>query len=90
MVSDGENRVVFLGLRKFGDEVEGNDFEWICLWLREYWCQQSLGGSSVDLMVLALRTPLDILYHVLLESRPPVLPLDQVCRSTNSWMTMYR
>ena len=89
MVSDGENRVVFLGLRKFGDEVEGNDFEWICLRLREYWCQQSLGGSSVDLMVLALRTPLDILYHILLESQPPVLPLNQICGSTDPWVAVH-
>ena len=90
MVSDGKNRVVFLGLRKFGNEVEGNNFKWVCLRLREYWCQRGFGGSSVDLMALALCTPSNILYHVPPESRPPVLPLDQVHRLTNSWMTMYR
>ena len=72
MVSDGENQIVFLGLREFGDEVEGNDFEWIRLRLREYWCQRSFGGSSVDLMTLALRTSSNILYHILPELQPPV------------------
>ena len=90
MISDGENRIVFLGLREFSDKVKGNDFEWIRLWLGEYWCQWSFGGSSVDLMVLALRTPLNILYHILPESRPPVLPLDQDRCLTNPWMTVYR
>ena len=90
MVSDGENRIVFLGLREFGDEVEGNDFEWICFRLGEYWCQQGFGGSSVDLMALALRTSLNVLYHILPELQPPVLSLDQVRRPTNSWVTMYR
>ena len=27
IVSDGEDGVVLLGLREFGDEVEGNDFQ---------------------------------------------------------------
>ena len=90
MISDGENQIVFLGLREFSDEVKGNDLEWVRLQLGEYWCQRSFGGSSVDLMALALRTPSNILYHILLESRPPVLPLDQVCCLTNPWMTVYR
>ena len=89
MVSDDENQIVFLGLREFGNEVKGDDFEWIRLWLREYWCQRSFGGSSVDLMTLALRTSSNILYHVLLESWPPVLLLDQDRCPTNPWMTVY-
>ena len=38
MVSDGEDGVVLLGLREFSNEVEGDDLEWICLRLWEYWC----------------------------------------------------
>ena len=83
MVSDGENGVVFLRLREFGDEVKGNNFEGICLQFGEYWCQRSLGGSGVDLMALTLCAPPDILYHVLSESRPPVSPLDQICGLTD-------
>ena len=90
MISDGENRVIFLRLRKFGDEVKSDDLEGIRLWLREYWCQWRLGWSSVDLVALALRTSLHVLYHILSESRPPVLPWNQVCSSTNTWVTMYR
>ena len=36
VVSDSEDGVVFLGLRKFRDEVQSDDFKRICLWLREY------------------------------------------------------
>ena len=89
MVSDSEDGVVFLGLRKFRDEVQGDDLKRICLWLREYWYQQSLGRLGVDLVMLTFRTSSDILYHVLSKSRPPVPPLDQVCSPTNSWMTMH-
>ena len=89
IVSDGENGIIFLRLRKFGDEVKGDDFKWICLWFREYRCQQSLGGSGVDLVALAFCTSPKVLYHVLPESRPLVLPLDQVCGLTNSWVTVY-
>ena len=88
MVSDGENGVIFLGLREFGDEVKGNNFEWICLRLGEYRCQWSLGGSGVDLMALTLCAPLNILYHVLSESRPPVLSLDQICGPTDPWVVV--
>ena len=90
MVSDGEDGVVLLGLREFRDEVQGDNFKQICLWLREYWCQRNLGGSGVDLIALTFRTSSNILYHILPESWPPVLPLDQVCSSTNSWVTMHR
>ena len=89
MISDGENRIVFLGLRELSDEVKGNDFKWIRLRFGEYWCQRSLGRSSVDLVTLALRTPSNVLYHILPESWPPVLPLDQICGPTNSWVTVY-
>ena len=90
MVSDSEDGVVFLGLRKFCDEVQGDDLKRICLWLREYRYQRSLGGSGVDLVMLTFRTSSDILYHILLKSWPPVLPLDQVGSPTNSWVSMHR
>ena len=90
MVSDSEDRVVFLGLREFCDEVQGDNFKRICLGFREYWCQRSLGGSGVDLVMLALCAPSNILYHVLLEPQPPVPPLEQVCSPTNPWVTMHR
>ena len=89
MVSDGEDGVVFLGLREFSDEVEGNDLEWICLWLWEYWRQWSLGGSGVDLMALTFCAPPDVLHHVLPELRPPVLPLDQIYSLADSWVSVY-
>ena len=76
MVSDGEDRVVSLGLRKFRDEVKGNDFKRICLWLREYWYQRSLGRSGVDLVTLTFCTSSDVLYHILPKSWPPIPPLD--------------
>ena len=38
MVSDGEDGVVLLGLREFGNEVKGDNFEWVCLGLRKYRC----------------------------------------------------
>ena len=34
MVSDGKNQIIFLGLRKFSDEVEGDDFKGVCLWVQ--------------------------------------------------------
>ena len=30
MVSDGEDGVIFLGLRKFRDEVQGDDLKRVC------------------------------------------------------------
>ena len=89
MVSDGKDGVIFLGLREFGDEVEGNNLKWICLWPWEYWCQWSLGGSGVDLMALTFCASPDILYHILLESRPPVSPLDQICSLADPWVAVY-
>ena len=89
MVSDGEDRVVFLGLREFRDEVQGDNFKRICLWLREYWCQRSLGGSGVDLVTLTFCASSNVLYHILPKSQPPVLPLDQVCSPIDSWVTMH-
>ena len=89
MVSDGEDGIVLLGLREFGDEVEGYHLKWIRIWFWEYWCQQSLGGSGIDLMVLTFCASPDILYHVLSKSRPPVPPLDQVCGLADPWVAMY-
>ena len=89
MVSDSEDGVVLLGLRKFRDEVQGDDLKWVCLRLREYWYQRSLGGLGVDLVTLTFHTSSDILYHILPKSRPPVPPLDQVCSPTDSWVTMH-
>ena len=89
MVSDSETGFIFLGLREFGDEVESNNLKWVCLWLREYWCQRSLSGSGIDLMALTFCAPPDILYHILSELRPPVSPLDQICSPTDSWVAMY-
>ena len=89
MVSDSEDGVVFLGLRKLRDEVQGDDLKRICLWLREYGYQRSLGRSGVDLMTLTFRTSPDILYHILPKSWPPVPPLDQVCSPTDSWVSMH-
>ena len=37
MVSDSEDGVVLLGLRKFRDEVQGDDLKRVCLRFREYW-----------------------------------------------------
>ena len=90
MVSDSEDGVVFLGLRKFHDEVQGDDLKQICLRLREYWYQRSLGRSGVDLVALTLCTSSDILYHILPKSWPPVPPLDQVRSPTDSWVSMHR
>ena len=67
MVSNGEDGVVLLGLREFGDKVKGYNLEWICLWLGEYRGQQSPGQSSIDFMVLALCPPSVVLNHVLSE-----------------------
>ena len=38
MVSNVENGVIFLGLRKFGDEVKGDNLECVCLGFWKYWC----------------------------------------------------
>ena len=90
MVSDGEDGVVFLGLRKFRDKVQGDDLKRVRLWLREYWYQRSLGRSGVDLVTLTFRTSSEILYHILPKSWPPVPPLDQVRSPTDSWVSMHR
>ena len=37
VVSDGENGVIMLGLRKFCNEVYCNHFKQLSIWLREYW-----------------------------------------------------
>ena len=89
MVSDSEDGVVLLGLRKFRNEVQGDDLKRICLRFREYWYQRSLGGSGVDLVTLTFCTSSDILYHILPKSWPPVPSLDQVCSLTNPWVTMH-
>ena len=38
MISDGEDRVILLGLREFGDEVKGNDLEQVGPGFWEYQC----------------------------------------------------
>ena len=38
MISDGEDGVVLLGLREFGDEVKGDNLERVCLGLWKYRC----------------------------------------------------
>ena len=38
MVSDGEDGVILLGLREFGNEIKGNNLEWVCLGLGKYRC----------------------------------------------------
>ena len=89
MVSNSKDGVVFLGLREFRDEVQGDNFKWVCLWFREYRCQRGLGRPGVDLVTLALCAPSNILYYVLPESRPPVPPLEQVRGTTDPWVTMH-
>ena len=38
MVSDGEDEVVLLGLREFGDEVKSDNLKWVCPGFWKYWC----------------------------------------------------
>ena len=90
MVSDGEDGVILLGLRELGDEVEGDDFKWVCLGFWDDRCYQCSGELGIDLMALAFCTPPNVLYYILSKSRPPVPPLDQVRGPTDSWVSMYR
>ena len=76
MVGDGEYGVKALRLREFGDEVEGNSFEWEgVLWFD--WVE---GGSSlvcVRFVCLALGTTLHVVNNELLHVRPPVVVFEE-------------